>query len=253
MVKKAQRHALESMTIDVACVIHGDAYSWDYVENLYRAVKANMTPQIRFHVYTEPHREVPNHMIKHELEHWPEAAGPRRAWWYKMNLFNTDLFAGRILYFDLDTVVTGNLDWIIQDHTDPDVFYGLRDFTYLFKPRLLTINSSVLWFDNQTWRHVWDDFRKEQLSTMIKKHRGDQDFITHSVRSGKMQFLNTARVASYRWQALDGGFEFKRRVYHSPGTGISLDPAVSLLIFHGNPKPKDVNDPVIRKHWHNDK
>jgi len=252
MAKKAQRKALESMIVDVACVIHGDAYSWDYVENLYRAVTSNLTPQVRFHVYTELEREVPAPMIKHAMESWPEAKGPRRAWWYKMNLFNTDLFAGQLLYFDLDTVITGNLDWIVTN-TDSQVFYGLRDFTYLFKPRIQTINSSVMWFDNRNWTYVWDNFRKEPLSFMIKKHRGDQDFITQSVRTGLMQFLDTARVFSYRWQALDGGFEFKRRIYKEPNTGVHIDPKVSLLIFHGNPKPKNVNDPLIRKHWHNDK
>ena len=81
---------------DCACVIHGTGYEWVYVEKLYNMLSRNLQHGIRFHVYTEASRPVPLHMIKHELTEWPGISGPRRSWWYKMQLFNTAHHAGNI-------------------------------------------------------------------------------------------------------------------------------------------------------------
>ena len=101
--------------IDCACVIHGDAYSWTYVERLYNMLSRHVTPGIRLHVYTEADRSVPAPMIKHALTDW-SISGPRRAWWYKMQLFNTQHHAGPLLYFDLDTVIVRNIDSVSYTH-----------------------------------------------------------------------------------------------------------------------------------------
>ena len=97
--------------IDCACVIHGSGYDWQYVERLYNMLCRNFTPKVRMHVYTEHDRSVPPHMVKHILEDWG-IAGPKRSWWYKMQLFNPALFSGNLLYLDLDVVIANNLDWI---------------------------------------------------------------------------------------------------------------------------------------------
>ena len=63
--------------IDCACVIHGDAYNWKYVDTLYSMLTRNLSRQVRMHVYTEQHREVPPHMIKHVLTDWPGIRGAK--------------------------------------------------------------------------------------------------------------------------------------------------------------------------------
>ena len=60
--------------IDCACVIHGTAYSWDYVERLHNMLSRHITLGIRLHVYTEADRPVPAPMIKHVLEPWSIAS-----------------------------------------------------------------------------------------------------------------------------------------------------------------------------------
>ena len=49
--------------IDCACVIHGTAYSWDYVERLHSMLSRHITPGIRLHVYTEADRPVPEPVV----------------------------------------------------------------------------------------------------------------------------------------------------------------------------------------------
>jgi len=57
-------------------------------------------------------------MIKHVLTEWPGVAGPKRSWWYKMQLFNNEHHQGDLLYFDLDTVIVRDISWIARLPTE---------------------------------------------------------------------------------------------------------------------------------------
>jgi hypothetical protein len=233
-------------SIDCACVIHGTAYSWTYVERLYNMLQRNLTPSIRLHVYTEASITIPNTIIKHELKPWP-ISRPKKSWWYKMQLFNPAYHAGPLLYFDLDTVITGNIDWIWQHSTDR--FCTIRDFKHLWRPTFYGINSSVMWWDTVRYAHIWEKFKQENLSHIIKKYHGDQDYITDKIPMQDRTFFNTHWVQSWRWQSLDGGYNFTKKCYQTPGTGTQLLPSTSILVFHGNPKPDKIADPVVLQHW----
>lgn len=232
--------------IDCACVIHGDAYDWLYVERLYNMLNRHITPGIRLHVYTEASREVPTPMIKHELEPWT-ISGPKQSWWYKMQLFNSNHHRGPLLYFDLDTVITGNIDWIWN--LPLRYFWAVHDFKHLWRPTHQGINSSVMWWDTTMFHGVWKQFKKHDFEYVLKRYPGDQDYITDAITANSRRFFDTNQVKSYRWQVLDGGHDFKTRRYISPGTGVSSTDLPNILIFHGKPKPADVSDPVIIRHW----
>ena len=232
--------------IDCACVIHSDGYTWDYVERLYNMLSRHITPGIRLHVYTEPDRPVPSKFIKHELTDW-QIAGRKRSWWYKMQLFNTDHHSGPLLYFDLDTVITSNIDWIWQ--ASPGYLWAVRDFKHLWRPNFQGINSSVMWWDTKTYAYIWEDFKKQELDKIILEYHGDQDYITDMIPIHNRRFFDLERVKSYRWQCLDGGYDFGRRQHVAPGTGVAIPPITSIMVFHGNPKPALVADPIVQQHW----
>jgi hypothetical protein len=141
---------------DCACVIHSTGYDWQYVDRLYSMLSRNLPGGIRMHVYTEKSRPVPSHMIKHSLHEWPGLGGPKRSWWYKMQLFNPKHFQGQLLYFDLDCVILRDLSWITT--LDRDLFWGIRDFKYLQRPGYSGINSSVMWFNTERYAWLWDQF-----------------------------------------------------------------------------------------------
>ena len=232
--------------IDCACVIHGDAYSWTYVEKLYSMLSRHITPGIRLHVYTEADRVVPEPMIKHELTEWG-SLGPKRSWWYKMQLFNPTHHAGPLLYFDLDTVIVDNIDWIWQQPTT--YFWAVKDFKYLWTPTHTGINSSVMWWDTQQYQHIWDTFNQQDLTKIMQTYRGDQDYISDKIPLNQRRLFDETRVLSWRWQCLDGGYDFKRRRCVRPTTGTIINNSTSVLIFHGNPKPDQVTDPKVLQHW----
>lgn len=232
--------------IDCACVIHGNVYDWEYVEKLYNMLNRHISVGVKLHVYTEQHRSVPAPFIKHELIDWG-ISGARRGWWYKIQLFNSVHHAGPLLYFDLDTVIVDNIDWIWN--LPLKYFWALQDFKCLWRPGFQGINSSVMWWDTRNFDYVWKNFQSDNLSSIMKQHAGDQDYLTREINSKLLRFINPDRVKSWRWQCLNGGYNFKQKIYYTPGVGTQIPDYTSVLIFHGKPKPADIKDPIITQHW----
>lgn len=235
-------------TVDCACVIHGTGYDWMYVDRLYNMLQRNLQNRVRFHVYTEPSRAVPSHMIKHELTEWPDISGPRRSWWYKLQLFNAEHHSGNLLYFDLDTVIVRDISWIPKLTTDK--FWTIRDFKYLQVPGFSGINSSIMWWNVSKYNHVWQEFSQANIDQIIRENtQGDQQYIGRTIGHNNIRFFNQSLIQSWRWQAHDGGMDFSTRAPKRPGAGTQLDQRTSVLVFHGRPKPHEINDVVIKQHW----
>lgn len=233
--------------IDCACLIHDVAYPWEYVEKLYNSLCRNLTPKVRLHVYTERHRVLPGHVIHHPLEDWPGVRGPKRSWWYKIQLFNPAHHKGPMIYFDLDTVIVDNIDWIWKLPTDR--FWAVHDFKYLFRPARAAINSSVMWFDPAQWNSVYQSFDPSEIIHKRPRWHGDQDYISEIIPPTQVAYFDKERVRSWRWELVDGGYDFKRRKHNAPGTGTQLLPNTSIMIFHGSPKPHEVKDQIVHAHW----
>lgn len=232
--------------VNIACLIHGDVYGWDYVDRLYSMVQRNFNRPTTMHVYTEQDRPVPAPYVKHELIDWG-ISGPKKSWWYKMQLFNTEHHQGPLLYLDLDTVIVGKIDWICQLTTD--LFWAVRDFKYLWKPHTYNINSSVMWWDTTKFAHIWQGFKEQELTYLTRKYHGDQDFLDDHISQNQRRCFDSQQIKSWRWQCLDGGFDFQSRRYLVPGQGTRYDDNTKILIFHGRPKPNEIRDPVIKQHW----
>ena len=244
--QKVTEHLERIETVDCACVIHGSAYSWDYVEKLYNMLERNLVKTIRFHVYTEHDRSVPPHMIKHNLMEWPGVSGPKASWWYKMQLFNTAHHKGPLLYLDLDTVIVRNLDWITE--LPLGYLWAIKDFRYLWRSHNKSINSSVMWWDTEKFRDVWTNFKQQDFPLLQRRYHGDQDFLSEVIQQDRRRFLDEQLIRSWKWECFDGGYDFKRRTQCKPGAGTKLNGA-SVLVFHGKPNPADVTDSIVLQHW----
>jgi len=250
MVDTIKKRTSVGEYIDCACLIHDTLYDWSYVDKLYRSLCRNLTPKVRMHVFTESTRFVPANYIRHDIEEWEGVRGPKRSWWYKVQLFNPAHWSKKytkMLYFDLDTVIVGNIDWLWQ--MDANKFWAPRDFKYLMKSSRYCINSSIMWFDPYQYQYVYKDF---DLKMIVNNPRcpwhGDQDYIYSKVKE-YVAFYDNNRIISYRWQAKEGGYDFRYRKHVNQGSETSVADHVCVLIFHGNPKPHDCNDAFIFQHW----
>ena len=233
--------------VNCACVIHGNLYDWIYVERLYNMLKANCSREIILHVFTEPSRAVPEPFVKHNLEEWPGIAGPKKSWWYKMQMFDPRHNLGRILYLDLDTVITRNIDsmWELTNQ----YFWAIRDFKHLWRPTWNGINSSVMIWDTQKFAWIWDDFHSKNINATVKIFHGDQDYLNTVLDDKNRRFFDIELVKSWRWQCKDGGLDMKTRLYNSLNSGTVVDHKTAIMVFHGRPKPHDIQDLVVDKYW----
>ena len=232
--------------IDCACLIYGDKYHSVYVEKLYRALKRSFSVPIRFHVFTEESRVVPDQLIKHSLIDWSHV-GSFSPWWYKLQLFNKNNFSGRVIYFDLDVVVTGSLDWVFA--LPLNYFWSIQDFRRLWRPSSTMMNSSVMLWDNSRYHSINDRLTDGELRRIMGLFRGDQEYLSSFLRPPDLKFFNHAQVKSWRWEVMNGGYDFEHRRHKSSEQGSTIDDDVSLLIFHGDPKPHEVNDEIVIKNW----
>jgi hypothetical protein len=186
-------------------------------------------------------------MIKHALKPWTGANTPVKAWWYKMQLFNPEFHIGNLLYLDLDVVVVRELDFVRSCNTQQ--LWGIRDFKYLQQRRIPSINSSMMWWNVKEFAWVWEDFCRQGVADVARRFPGDQDYITHSIPLAKRQFFQDQYFESYRWQCLDGGYDFKRRKYREPNQGVKIAGDTAVVVFHGRPNPHEVHDPAIVQLW----
>ena len=239
-----QGHLLE---IHCACLIHDTKYDWSYVDKLYRALCRNLTPKVILHVFTESNRPVPEPYVRHNLEEWPGIRGPKKSWWYKVQMFNPKHYKGHLLYFDLDTVIVDNIDWIWK--LPKDFFWAVRDFKYLFRSRRNTLNSSVMWFDTEAYSYILQEFDADKVRKNILRYHGDQDYIHEKIPAEKLRYFDTTRIVSYKWQVKEGGYDFSTRKHRKPGETSWPAPDVDVLVFHGNPNPCEENHPIIQDNW----
>ena len=237
-------------SIDCACVIHGDVYSWEYVEKLHHMLQANLTSSVRLHVFTEPTRRVPKPFVRHDLVDWPGIHGRRRAWWYKMQMFDPVHELNQVLYLDLDVIITGNIDWIT--HLDPGYFWSIRDFRKLWRPNWQGINSSVMYWNTSAFAKIWKRFSKNNVDLVARQHAGDQDFLTANIDAHNLRFFDDAAVRSWRWQVSDGGIDPYTRQPLRLGAGAVMTPGTSIVVFHGTPKPHEITDPTMLRYWNVD-
>ena len=246
---KKNRARTDSIT-DCACVIHGTGYDWQYVEKHYNMLKRHLPAGIRFHVYTEANRPVPLHMIKHVLKDWPGIAGPKRSWWYKMQLFNPEHHSGNLLYFDLDCVIINDLSWIPALSTE--CFWTIRDFRYLQRKSHSGMNSSVMWWNVTRYANVWYEFDRLDINKTVVQYPGDQDYLGVVIDPTQRRYFDQQYLQSWRWQVQDGGYNFSTRKPNAPGTKSDnyIGGDTSILVFHGKPKPHEcTSDPVIANNW----
>jgi len=246
MAKK--NRARTDQVTDVACVIHGTGYDWTYVERLHAMVTRQLPNGVRFHVYTEHDRSVPPHMIKHCLREWPGLSGPKKSWWYKLQLFDQQHHRGDLLYLDLDVVVLRDLSWVRV--LDTNYVWAIRDFRHLQRINSGGMNSSMMWFNTERFGWIWEHIRDKDIMEVTRKYRGgDQEYIYTQLSVNQRRFFDDRFFQSYRWQVQDGGYDFARRVHRQPNSGSNIAPDTAVIVFHGSPKPHEVQDPEIQRLW----
>lgn len=228
--------------VTVLCVRFGKKYGHDYVVRLRNMVSRHLTVPYEFVCLTDDPTPIDNVRLIVQRN-----AGYIRPWWHKVHMFDPTLeLHGRILYFDLDILIHANIDKLILNRTDE--FLGIRDFNRKFHPTWNVLNSSAMSWDQGKHSDIWRLFHKD-LSSAQKLH-GDQDWIW-KIAKDRIKFWPDEWLMSYKWELrerneltrINGTFQFKN--VRNP----RIPKECSVVVFHGDPKPQDIEDPFVIDNW----
>lgn len=186
--------------LTVWCVLWGNKYHPAYVYALREGVARHLSAPHRFVCVTD--RDLPGVETISPVENW-------QGWWNKLNLFA--LADGPSLYFDLDVIITGDLDYLV-DYTANE-FAAPANWA---KSGHGGIQSSVMAWNGQ-WRRPFEQFDPDRD---IERLWGDQEFIWE--------------LRGDDWVRIPGVYSYK---YHCIG-GLRGDE--SVVVFHGKPDPHEI-------------
>lgn len=146
------------------------------------------------------------------LHKWP-------GWWSKMEIFRPDI-AGDLLYMDLDTLLIGPLDDIVNVNRLTILRDFYRDGVYKGRPEGL--QSSLMLLPEADRSEVWADFARNPEVAMNSFTRlGDQGFL-------ERHFLERAA----RWQDVLPGQVVSLKVHCRNGVPSNT----RVICAHGKPK-----------------
>lgn len=200
--------------LTVACVLRsGGEYTPAHVAALQDGVERNLSRPHRFVCLSDMEVDCERILLRNK---WP-------GWWSKIEAFRPALFWGPVLYIDLDTIVTGSLDGIVDNHR----FTVLRNFWAEAYGEPDRIGSGLMAW-NVDLSAIYSAF-----ASAPEKHIADYNC---RARWGDQAWIKThTPIPMERWQDKFPGkvVSFKKHVLPTK----RVPDGAAVCCFHGEPRP----------------
>lgn len=200
--------------LNVVCVHVGDycGMGQEYVYRLFNGVSANLSREQKLWCVTDNPSMIPEGVEPIEPD-----AGVGASWWSKVSLFRPGAFptGEQVLYFDLDTIITGDLTDIAEYRGK---FAALGDF--YFKGNL---NSALMSWQAGSLDHIW----------RVWDRCGRPQFLA----GGDQEWIESVQPTYDPWQEMLPGQIVSYKV--DCQQGVPNDARV--VCFHGKPRPHEIN------------
>lgn len=202
-------------------------YDEEYVERLYRGVKRNLRNEFRFCLFTEKPRKLGGHIEQYPLTEDPIGYGSM------MEPFALD---EPTIIMGLDTVIVGDITPLANYCTD---LYPLDRPVLVpmdpYKPVRFCNGVQLVPFGRYDLFDAWSKYKHGD------RLRNDMLFIRQAEGIASLDDAFPGQVISYKVHMLE------------PVKIRGIDPPVPadarIVYFHGRPKPHEVKDTWLKKHW----
>lgn len=216
-------------SLTVACVCVGNKYPFSDVVKLKNMVSRYLSRPYTFICLTDSPKTLNNHVI--ETVDINETG--LKGWWAKMNLFNrAKMPGGRILYFDLDTVIAGDIE-PLANWSGPFGICGSFTRAAGFKNWPCKYGSCVMSLSPTFGQMIWDRFYFDRHIIMKMCKYGDQQAIE-----------NIYPDADILQEEMPAGFFQSYR-----NIGLVRRDDVKVVNFGGNNKPRNCKIPWVQEAW----
>ena len=206
-------------------------FTADYVNILYASVKRNITHPARFFCLTDA--DVEHQFMLHHGIHVLHAESGWHGWWLSIELFAPMMFDGPVVYMDLDTFITGNIDFLADDYDG--ILMGLNDFYHpgTFANGVMKFNPCPALEAIYSFLREPHNYREANKLTFKDMEYTGKRLKAGGIKYDRWQDKYPGKIISYKT-------EYKK--------GHSLD-GVSIVCCHGLPKPHEIHDAPLREHW----
>lgn len=211
------------------CIKFGTKFDSEYVNKLFKGVSRNTSKSFLFTCFTDNELGIDK---KINCKPLPINVGD---WHNKIGLYNQELYNinDQIFYFDLDTVIVGDLDEIFE-YTGK--FMLLRDFY-----RINGYGSGLMSWRPPAVHHMFKNYTHGH-----KARHGDQGWCEEQYPNADLwQEQYPEKVISYK--------------VHIRGKGIITNPkftkyggslnTASIVCFHGRPLPHEIKESWMPEYW----
>lgn len=223
--------------ITVACVLKsGGDYNTAYVRRLQEGVATHLSVPHRFVCLSDV--DVPCERIP--LVHgWP-------SWWAKMELFKLH---GAVLYFDLDTIIIGNVDRLATH------ILNIQNSLIMLRGFYRQDQCSGILGWNGDASGIFDEFKENyaakatfqqrpRATYMIvdgRQFRGDQEWLRVYLKNMEV-WLSVTMVQDI----MPGIYSYKVDIRQKG----RIPPDAKIICFHGRPRPAELlANHELRKYW----
>lgn len=215
-------------------------YPPEYVNILLSMVKRNLHIPFEFVLLAGPEVENRASELNPEISIVPTGLP---YWWGKLWMYKADtpgINTDRILYLDLDIVITGDLGDIVDIQSD---FTGFKDYPADSCPpgHKNDLNTSVVLLKRGARPEVWNEYVAAGMPQWepFSKNRGrlslaEMSIINSRENPVKHDLIPEKWVKSYKLHKM------KER---------GLPPDCRIAVFHGRPKPHEVSDSWVKENW----
>ncbi len=223
--------------VDVVCIKWGSIFGPEYVNRLYSGVRRNLARPLRFHCMTEhaeglhPDIQVLDLPVEpfHDEMNAALAVANRQGAMRKVSLFRPGLIegAGPVLGFDLDVVVTGALDGIVD--FAPGKVAMRRDWVEARRGRR-TGHGSVFRYDPGAHPWLYGRLAADPAGEVARARGSEQRYTsTLAQAEGAFAYLPDDWVVSFKHDCLP-----------LPPLNYLVPPRLPkdarVVCFHGRPK-----------------
>jgi hypothetical protein len=211
--------------IIVACVLKsGGDYTIEYVKKLKNMVMRNTSVKFDFLCFTD--LNIPKEICKsiRLLNYW-------KGWWSKIELFNPNgIHSKRMVYFDLDTVITENIDELFSIDSD---FIALKPWNERNRMNGLCASGMMSWMNDGKLSFIYDKFDYISINKYL---HGDQEYISDMLKKNNKEPL-------FFQDLIDGIYSYKRNCRDS------LPHDAKIVCFHGKPRLHNIKDKWVVDNW----
>lgn len=206
--------------LNICCIRAGASYAPAYVDILFDSVRRNLAEGFegKFICFTD---QPETYSAGIEVRPLP---ADLPGWWSKLALFRPGLFpdGDRILFLDLDTLITGRLDEFASYKGPFAIIRGFYDPSEL--------QSAVMAWGAGDCHEIWDGF--VAAGCPMDNEFGDQAWITR-----------TQHRTAVRWQDIFPGAIVSYKQISGPPDN------ASIVCFHGRPRPHEVHSGWVPQVW----